>query len=60
MKVVIAHGGNIGFQGGGTLRVLTFAKSLAERGYDVSLVVPNLWETFLKMSGSPLGYTQSQ
>jgi glycosyltransferase involved in cell wall biosynthesis len=40
MKVVIAHGGNIGFQGGGTLRVLTFAKSLAERGYDVSLVVP--------------------
>jgi glycosyltransferase involved in cell wall biosynthesis len=40
MKVVIAHGGNIGFQGGGTLRVLTFARALAKSGYDVSLVVP--------------------
>ena len=39
-KVVIAHGGNIGFQGGGTNRVLTFAKALAENGYEVSLVVP--------------------
>jgi len=40
MKVVIAHGGNIGFQGGGTLRVLTFARALAKNGYDVSLVIP--------------------
>ena len=40
MKVVIAHGGNIGFPGGGTNRVLTFAKALAENGYNVSLVVP--------------------
>ena len=39
-KVVIAHGGNIGFQGGGTNRVLTFVKALAENGYEVSLVVP--------------------
>jgi glycosyltransferase involved in cell wall biosynthesis len=40
MKVVIAHGGDIGFQGGGTNRVLAFAKALAENGYDVRLVVP--------------------
>jgi len=40
MKVVIAHGGNIGFPGGGTNRVLTFAKALAESGYDVNLVCP--------------------
>ncbi len=40
MKIIIAHGGNIGFQGGGTNRVLAFARALAENGYDVSLVVP--------------------
>ena len=39
-KVVIAHGGDISFPGGGTNRVLTFAKALAENGYEVSLVVP--------------------
>ena len=39
-KIVIAHGGNIGFHGGGTNRVLAFAKALAENGYSVSLVVP--------------------
>jgi len=40
MNVVIAHGGDISFPGGGTNRVLTFAKALAENGYEVSLVVP--------------------
>jgi len=40
MKIVIAHGGNIGFPGGGTNRVLAFTKALAENGYEVSLVVP--------------------
>ncbi|MDW8034351.1 MAG: glycosyltransferase family 4 protein [Nitrososphaerota archaeon] len=40
MKVVIAHGGNIGFHGGGTNRVLAFAKALAENGHEVYLVVP--------------------
>lgn len=39
MNVVIAHGGNIGFQGGGTNRVLAFVKALAKNGYDVNLVV---------------------
>jgi len=39
-KIVIAHGGDISFPGGGTNRVLTFAKALAENGYEVSLVVP--------------------
>ena len=39
-KIFVAHGGNIGFHGGGTKRVLAFAKALAENGHEVSLVVP--------------------
>lgn len=40
MKVIIAHGGNLGVQGGGTNRVLAFAKALDEYGYDVTIVAP--------------------
>lgn len=38
--VVIAHGGDVSHPSGGSNRVSAFASGLAERGRDVSLVVP--------------------
>lgn len=39
-SVVIAHGGDVSYPTGGTNRVTAFASGLADREYDVTLVVP--------------------
>lgn len=39
--VVVAHGGDVSEPSGGTNRVTAFASGLAERGRDVTLVVPS-------------------
>ncbi|AWB28172.1 glycosyltransferase [Halococcoides cellulosivorans] len=38
--IVIAHGGDVSHPTGGTNRVTAFASGLAERGFEVTLVVP--------------------
>lgn len=40
-SVVIAHGGDVSHPSGGTNRVTAFAAGLAERGHEVTLVVPS-------------------
>jgi len=46
MNVCLAHGGDISQPSGGTTRVVSLASGLADRGFDVTLVVPELEEGY--------------